>query len=426
MKKRNKVRRLVEKPALSAVPAADIAVTINGGKREVDSATLPIEWWLSERVIDREPKFVLIFEQDEKEKINWHSTQRGRRYVCDLHQAVKFVQVFSPGYHRVMVAVFEDSKPAVKGYLETEESGRYSRSLNWEVAELDQLTALDGSILASAVVEIEVPSELFAQAPKTRWGKLVWRWVNLWYEDDPVDECNYRQRKGFAFTIQPFLALIWWALKFLVGGTIYATYVLCASIITFFFGYRPKPIIKEMWGAFTWQRSDTWSVKRYTNGIFGFSSTYCVWHITERWPQPPVTIMMPVAPWVVAVIGAILYGLYRLLALLEGAVGMRALLVAIVVLLFVSAISYVFFVRYFNKAEVQRRQQLRESANWQRKLAEQEAERKWLSQNLGLARYKSSVDLADIPIRPGVEGKVQRLYVGFWTLKAQICKPFSR
>ncbi|PJA92247.1 hypothetical protein CO134_01085 [Candidatus Kuenenbacteria bacterium CG_4_9_14_3_um_filter_39_14] len=45
-----------------------ISVVLNGGKKEMNSATIPIEWWFSKEIIEKDPKYIVFFEQDEDGK----------------------------------------------------------------------------------------------------------------------------------------------------------------------------------------------------------------------------------------------------------------------------------------------------------------------------------------------------------------------
>ncbi|MBX4210474.1 hypothetical protein KW783_00690 [Candidatus Parcubacteria bacterium] len=75
-----------------------------------------------------------------------------------------------------------------------------------------------GCICENSEIDINVAEEFFAkEAPA--WEK---RWVNLWYEYAPRDQCQYRKRRFVAYSIQPPLVLLWVTLVALIRA-IWAT-----------------------------------------------------------------------------------------------------------------------------------------------------------------------------------------------------------
>lgn len=420
-----------------------ISVTLNGGKKEMNSATIPVEWWLSEEVIKKDPKYILIFEQNEEEKNDINGEMvRGRRYGCKVSDAVTFMPVFSPGYHRVMVIAVSDARglagKRMNEFLE-KKRGIFDLSLNWRRAENNEYAESDDAFVAATVAEFEVPEELFARKPETRASQLMWKWVNRWYGNAPQDECDYRRRKMLAFTIQPPLVAIGWLMKYGIGGTAYALYILLASFATFFVGFRPRPIFKEMWRAFTFTRYREWDVSRYgfTLAIDGWrgESTYRVWSVAETTrragkPAQEATYM-PVAPFVVALIGGAGVGTYYLINglfsgwlawLLPHAIGIACV---VAVVLFAKVVS-----PYFSKTVSKGIKKLKENAEKEafvQKTTRKDMEQRWMLENLSLSKQTNAVYLDRLPIPLDLrERVVQRFRVGYWTLKARVCKPFMR
>ena len=70
----------------------DIKVVLNGGKREMDAATIPIQWFFSKEVIEKKPEYLLFFEQNKKEvEEGLASAREGHRYVCRVSEGTKFI-----------------------------------------------------------------------------------------------------------------------------------------------------------------------------------------------------------------------------------------------------------------------------------------------------------------------------------------------
>lgn len=67
---------------------------------------------------------------------------------------------------------------------------------------------MDIESLKTDSVEVNVGAEFFAKPPH-RW---VSRWVNRWHEAPPANECQFRARLIYSFTLKPILFLLWVAL----------------------------------------------------------------------------------------------------------------------------------------------------------------------------------------------------------------------
>jgi len=411
----------------------DIEVTLNGGNHVLDSATVPIRWWLSKKVLNESvPYYVLFVEQNDVEKGNkYHDHILGRRYVCKFSEAIHYLQIFSPGQHRLMVVVVsgeteEEALDIVKGYL-NKRNDNYQSSLNWEAAARNQSFGL-----ASTVVEFEVPEELFAKAPKTKFQKLVWDWVNMWHKEDPLDQCSYRRRKIVAFTIQPPVMLLFAFIGFGIFGTIHALYVLLASFTVFFFGYRPQPILRNMWQAFIMKRGNGWDVKEYSRRKVWSEKYVNGQKQVKEMPITPLDLMFWVA------VGYTMFSLISQLMLLitESLILSFWIAVSVTVLTAATYVWYRLKRRYSEswklkqavKAEAKRQALLEK-----KKLTAAEEEkallrrRQWLLQNFALSKRTKTVDPKNIPAPLYLSDRiVQRFYVKYWEVKNKVCRPFAK
>ena len=372
----------------------DIVVTLNGGGEEMDSATIPIGWWLSESILKKNPHYLLIVELDNWE-CGYDESIRGRRYACKVSDMFYFLQLFSPGRHRLAVAVVKGDekggKKIVEQYLH-KKFGHYENSISF-----DEYDYPNGDFLAVAVVEFDVPEELFAKPPKTRIGKMMWRWVNLWFDEESKDQCVYKKRKLIAFTIQPPVVLIFSLLSSL--------YVLVASIIVFFFGFRPRPILSEIKDAFLLRKND-YEVRKYTK------HGYKVW---RRGLFKSRDVKIPVAPWEIAVIVSLIYVVYKF-KLLDVSLAFISVVIILV------AIWFVFFKFLPPKIE---------EVNFKRQEKKEKNRIEWLKKNLSLDNKKDKVDMADIvtlaKTSPSFGQKAVIVFrAGYWAVKSKVCKPYSR
>jgi len=324
----------------------------------------------------------------------------------------------------------EDAKQRVQKYLSKEYRYQYDMSLSWEQAEHNDLQSRDWYLVASTVEEFEVPEELFARKPETKTSKLVWKWANLWFDSDPIDECDYRRRKILAFTLQPPLMAIFQLLRRIVGIG-YSLYILLASLATLFVGYRPRPIFKEMWMAFKFDRYAEWGVRKYDHHDVPYGkSVYRLWSVERvegEHGYKDELKYMPIAPIQIFLLAVSAAGVYLLVKFLPPDIWRIVLGIAAAVG-FVALVVYGFF-KYLDKTSPERKEKRRleaEAAEKER-VTQQELMRKWMLENFDLSKKTNEVDLTRIPVPLDFQGKVvQKFRVNYWTLKAKICKPFSK
>ena len=129
----------------------------------------------------------------------------------------------------------------------------------------------------------DVPEELFGNAPE--WEK---RWVNMMFETKPKDQCIYRKRRIFAYSIQPFLVLLFITMVSYARLTcIFGLYTLGLK------GTKVKPLFHP----FTQKTEDIWQgdIESCLNDGSYFNPkifNVSVW---------PLMVFTPVIPMVVSV-----------------------------------------------------------------------------------------------------------------------------
>lgn len=228
-----------------------------------ERATIPISWKVDVKVIEKLKK--------EKVELNrvyvlLSVIYKGRevdRFLSHFEQGTEYVNFYRSGKHTVCGVILVRNNFEGSSWFESmlhlrECDSSYSYKLWWDDAfiphRLNQ--SLDrvgrGYVLSMAENEfeadktdIEISKQFFAPEPWP-WVK---RWTNWWYETPARDQCQFRRRKIFAFTLQPILALI---------------YVICkvfASSLSVFFlamagkrGINFKPIIHPI----NYKISDVW------------------------------------------------------------------------------------------------------------------------------------------------------------------------
>ncbi|MDP3800332.1 MAG: hypothetical protein Q8Q90_02805 [bacterium] len=395
--------------ALKAV-SVGMEVVLNGGKEEMNSATIPVQWVFSDETIAKAPKYLLFFEQTQSEASSHQAADYGRRYLCKVSAGVKFIPVFRPGYHRMAVLALAGSEEsldsAIKSLLNRDRTDNYSRSISWTHLEEGLIPSeLEYTVVAATVVEFRVPEELFAEKPRTRFRNAVWSWVNLWMDGLPKDECDYRKRKIFAFTLQPII--------FFIGATLYASFVFFGSLVAFFFGYKPQNIFKETWLALKLQRPEL-NILQY--------NSYRVWEENHH----GYTIkQMPVTGVELAIF--LLFGL-GIWAIDFSVDWWKMLAVASAFVAICLSVIVIWMKRLPVSPEKKKEEEevLRQRRLERERLAE-ERYQLWLARNFNLSLKPSEVDLHNLPLPLTMGGRVvQNFKVGFWALKARVCKPYSK
>ncbi|NTW14463.1 MAG: hypothetical protein HGA31_05550 [Candidatus Moranbacteria bacterium] len=388
--------RSVEETETPQLPPK-IALTLNGGNSEINTPTIPIEWWLGEDVIKMKPTHILFIEQDQSEIDDIHDEDAGRRYLFPIEQSPAFLQMFSSGHHRLMAIAF-GSREHAKQYLK-----KY-KATDYYTVSVDHHRVRDGNAaLGSTLVEFDIPVGVFADPPQSKLGKIGWYWVKLWTKT-PKDECFFRKWVVPCILLKPPVFAAYHVIRF-IAGLVHALYVILASVLTVFAGFRPRPILQEIRDAIFWKRYD-WSVLRYeARYLVGGNPTFRLWSYRDR-----KATYMPVAPFQVAGIALIAFLSYLVvtnyswLTFLIVVAGLAATIGS-------GAFAYLHF------------------DHWQDQLKSDRSKRRidWLRKNLGLANKKDRVDLDDLPVPEGVVAKgVQKFYVGFWTLKMKVCKPYDK
>ncbi|MBN1326121.1 hypothetical protein JW977_04055 [Candidatus Falkowbacteria bacterium] len=406
---------------------------LNGGKFEMNSATIPIQWFFGEGLIARKPSYIIFFEQDEKDIAHDYSETRGRRYVVKVEEAIKFLQIFRPGHHRLTALLFTGSvslgtheeNESLRRFLRQHSNGHYESSIPvWDIQQENENSKMflaNYGALAAVVVEFEVPAGLFAAEPETKFSKLLWKWANLWYKKPPVDQCDYRSRLITSFTLKPIPFIFYAFFKYLVFGPIGALYILVASSISFFIGFRPKPILPSIWRTITWTGFDE-DLK-----VWGDSPEYRLWE--SHWDYEKVRYM-PFTLLELTLIIAVIAGIYYSDHVQLAKYLFYLLMVGCAVIGFTLAVVLAF--RFGPDSITEKITDLFQNVKvrkLQREMilrAEREKQEKEFFKSFSLDKKPVAVDLHKL--QKPLEGKkrlIQIFYVSFWATKAKICKPFA-
>ena len=375
-----------------------IRLILNGGSSIMEQATVPIQWFFSPEVMNKKPVRLLIIEQNQSE---FDSADEGARYMVKVTDCIAFIQLFSPGKHHIAVVALND-KP-YPNYLAREGKRQYVAEIPFRwIEDASQYGALwNRIVVGAAIAEIEVPRELFAHKNQTKFGELMWKWVNLWHELPPRDQCQYRTRMILAFTAQPALLAVWFVLRFCIQLSLTVLYPL-TRLAAFFAGYKPNFIFKNTLNIWKWD-TDEFGGDFSDTFLSDEVSGYRVWSVKgNRTRYMPITgIELSILAFVVWVGNLIIREItFRGVV----AIGTIAIVTGIIML------------------AIYRIRRTTEDVEF-KATRERESYEQWL-RNLSLDQAPTKVDLKNLPV-PYRGRFVLRFRVGFWNAKMKVCRPFA-
>jgi hypothetical protein len=425
--KKQKTQQILPPPApeeqkiFSYTTNPNIKLVLNGGQSTLETATVPIEWHFSNELIAKRPQYIMICDHQGSlvELKNSTHYMFGVRHLFDVRTLVSYVQLQRAGRHHFVALVFYgDKKDALdRAHQYTKKDGSTYDKRLFVPSVLANNQDNDIYSCEMTTVEFEVPSQLFSERPKNKFGQAIWAWANRWFDTDPVDQCDYRRRRIFAFTLQPILFLIG-RLIFGVAGTLYTT---IGAGILWFIGWRPIPVFANI--AASWKNEDFESdLNRYDQWRKCKS-----WNETEDkksqfvpvWKVPAIIALDIVSVVFFITLVALLtisYGIIFIMIL--GAVGLCALLGTVLVK---------FFSNQDRRAERKERKQLQTAKKEEvGKTKEQMLDEKlmlFLKQNAELSLTPTRVQIG-VVIRK--VNPVTKFVLGYWATKAKVCKPFAK
>ena len=202
-------------------------------RTDLQDAVIPVSWCLQRKELEEletrrvEKPQVLIVTVHEKKEVD--------RYLVPVKQMLLYVQFHKPGENTILAMVVWHSEGKTfklwerffkKGTYGGHGLGKYS----------SRVVTNDGNIFIDfdcpqlkeeAKIIVTVPAEFFAKEPPA-WER---RWVNLWFETQPMDQCHFRRRRFVAYSIQPIILLLW--ITFI---TLFR--ILAVGVLRFFLGMQ--------------------------------------------------------------------------------------------------------------------------------------------------------------------------------------------
>ncbi len=201
---------------------------------EVQTGAVAVSWCVSRETIAAlhqagaaKPQLLLIVApQDDRRP--FHDSQYESRFVVPLHDLMTFIEFKKPGPNRVFgVIVWErdDSYTTVRDAFLQRANGMYRNCVlrsdcSWNESSLQRYQETTQDVRVTEMAElstslgVDVPAECFAKEP-AEWEKA---WVNHFFHARAHDQCHFRKRRLFAYTVQPPLMTLIWLVRVLFAA----------------------------------------------------------------------------------------------------------------------------------------------------------------------------------------------------------------
>ena len=182
---------------------------IKVANNDITSGTIPLTWCVDIETLNflyeqkiTDPQLVII---------TVSPSNKTNRYVVALKDLIKYVEFTEPGIHKIWSFIsFKSNQDACSVYL-YKIHGKYGTDLlnynktKWSrifnyVPDSDDFKPT----ISAETIQVDVPIESFATEPP-EWEKA---WVNYHFDTPCYNQCQYRKRRIFAYTLQILLFLL--------------------------------------------------------------------------------------------------------------------------------------------------------------------------------------------------------------------------
>ncbi len=213
--------------------------------RTVQTGMVPVSWCVSRALLARlaelgiKDPHVLLVAAPAGDR--YHPGKETRKLV-PLTDGMGYVEFRTDGPNRVFAVImfWWGGIRGVDDYLFAREGGVWKTNLlttdgsalsdrlhkayyhgdsacGWGITELPEADipsndATKGWRAASSTLDVIVPAGVFAKPPPA-WETA---WVNHWFRNAPIDECDYRKRRLWAYSVQPPVMLVNWLIRLAV------------------------------------------------------------------------------------------------------------------------------------------------------------------------------------------------------------------
>lgn len=186
---------------------------------DVTGGSIGVTWCVDKEVINelansgvKDPQVVLVVAPVMEDN---YSNKKEYRKIVPLSDLMTYVEFRVPGKNKVFAFISEHSAKETKKDLLAKSGGGFdSDVLNYEGSWLREylIGKRSNPLFKAEPVELYVPHACFAPEPAD-WEKA---WVNHFFTAKVVDQCHFRKRRLFAYTLQVLIVLFFILLKALL------------------------------------------------------------------------------------------------------------------------------------------------------------------------------------------------------------------
>lgn len=180
---------------------------------DITNGTMQVSWCLDKELIakliergSKDPYIVVVVYPKEKDGV--HFEQKEHREIFPLKDFIGYVPFKFSGENRV-VSFIVDNEDDARAYARRHYDNTYSGTVVESDCEIREVLKVRHS---ADFFDVFVPHEAFAKPPP-EWEVP---WVTWMLTDKYNDQCSYRRKRLFAYTIQPFAFLFSLLLSFIL------------------------------------------------------------------------------------------------------------------------------------------------------------------------------------------------------------------
>jgi len=176
-------------------------LTLTIPDKDITNGSIPISWCLDHESIkelmdagNTNPTILIVVAPQ-----NGYHIKKEVRYVCALSELMTYISFIRPGENRIFALIFQSSVSSIKDSELSKHKGEY----NSRILRHDGTAIYNYDDYIKTSLDVDVPADIFAKEPSD-WEK---NWVLWLVKDKGMDQCDFRRKRLFAYTVQPFIML---------------------------------------------------------------------------------------------------------------------------------------------------------------------------------------------------------------------------
>jgi len=178
---------------------------------EISGSTCAVSWCVDEETLKYlgdnnivDPQVVIVVAPEGR---RYHSSREYRK-VVPMKDLIAYVEFRVGGPNKIWGFITHQIKSHARDmYLSRRDGDFKTNILNADGSEytydLKQDYSSSNQLLISTPQPVVIPTDVFAAEPP-EWEKT---WVNHFFREKPIDQCDFRRRRMFAYGVQPIIML---------------------------------------------------------------------------------------------------------------------------------------------------------------------------------------------------------------------------